>query len=81
MTAAQLLAQADGELRKDDLGAAVDDYQKAAEAGGDAKTLKKLDGALTKALTAKATRAKKRKDKAAEADAHALLTKLHAKKK
>src|SRR5207248_1643857 len=79
-TSAQLLAEADAELRKDNLAVAVDDYQKAADAGGDAKTLKKLDAAITKALTAKATRAKKRKDKASEADAHALLAKLHKKK-
>jgi Protein kinase domain len=79
-TPAQLLAEADAEMRNDDLGAAVDDYQKAAEAGGDAKALKKLDAALTKALAAKAKTAKKRKDKAGEADVRALLAKLHKKK-
>jgi eukaryotic-like serine/threonine-protein kinase len=80
-TPTQLLAGAEAEAHKENWPVAVDGYLKAQEAGADPKELKKLDVALTKGLTMKATRAKKRKDKASEADARALLTKLHAKKK
>jgi serine/threonine-protein kinase len=77
---APLMVQAEAELRNDNLAAAVELFQKAAT-GGEGKELKKLDASLTKALIAKAARAKKRKDKAGEADARALLAKLHPKKR
>jgi hypothetical protein len=71
---------AEADLRKDNLAGAVDNFQKAAE-GGDAKELKKLDAAITKALLGKVARAKKRKDKATEAEARALLARMHPPKK
>jgi type IV secretory pathway VirB10-like protein len=81
ITPSQLINQAGDEAKQESWPAAVEDYLKAAELGGDPKELKKLDAALQKGLTAKAVRAKKRKDKPSEADARALLAKLKSAKK
>jgi len=59
---------------------AVDLYVQAVQGDADAKDLRKQEAALTKMLTAKITRAKKRKDKASEAEARALLERVRKKK-
>jgi hypothetical protein len=78
-SATPIMAQAEADLHKDDLAAAVENFHKAADAGGDSRTLKKLDASISKALLSKVARAKRHKDKESEAEARALLAKLHKK--
>jgi hypothetical protein len=72
------IAEASAEAKKESWAAALDAYAKAAESGGDAKELKKLETTIGKGLAGKLARAKKRHDKASEAEVKALQAKLHA---
>jgi serine/threonine-protein kinase len=74
--AAKMLEDADAALKKGDHAQAVELLTRAAAAGADAGKLGKSAGALDKALQKRALAAKKKKDRAGEAQARALAARL-----
>jgi serine/threonine-protein kinase len=77
------LIGAAAELRRQNLAAAVDLMARAGSDGTDGKAYRKLEASLTRALSLKAIRARKKHDRAGETEAKALLDRLksfHAKR-
>ena len=72
----QALTAAEAAVAANNLSEAVDDLLKARAAGVEAKSEKRVEASLTKALNKQAVLAKKKKDKAKEAEARTLLAKL-----
>jgi len=74
--AAEALAEARGAIGSGDLAAAVAAYGRAASDGAPAGELKKVRANLEKAIAKKGAAAKKRKDRAGEAEAKRLLAQV-----